>query len=108
MDVFFGGKASGEVVLSVAFKWSAGSPAHMGSLSYAGHPADPPELEIETIFWSIEWWDPEKKVAVRDHIEMPYSGMPAHVMDAIEAHIIEHYDDSHDYDEPDWEDRRDD
>lgn len=29
---------------------SWGSPAHMGSLNYPGHPAEPPEIEIERIF----------------------------------------------------------
>lgn len=27
------------------FKWKAGSPAHMGSLTYPGDPGDPPEIE---------------------------------------------------------------
>jgi hypothetical protein len=95
IEVCFGKEAAGEIVLSVDFKWRAGSPAHMGSLSYPGHPADPPEIEIETIFWPVERWDREKKVAIADHIEMPYSGLPLDVAEAIEAYIIEHYDDSH-------------
>lgn len=64
----------------------------MGSLSYPGHPADPPEIEVETIFWPIERWDAEKKQAIPDHIEMPYSGLPLNVVEAIESYIIEHYD----------------
>ena len=100
IEVCFGQEAAGEIVLSVDFKWRAGAPAHMGSLSYPGHPADPPELEVETVFWPVERWDPVKKVAIPDHIEMPYSGIPASVAEAIEAYIIEHYDDSHDYE--DW------
>lgn len=102
IEVCFGQEAAGEIVLSIDFSWRAGSPAHMGSLSYPGHPADPPEMEIETIFWPIERWDAEQKAAVKDHIEMPYSGLPTTAAEAIEAYIIENYDDSQDYDEPDW------
>lgn len=54
IEICFDQEAADEVILSVDFKWQAGSPAHMGSLSYPGHPADPPELEIQTIFWPIK------------------------------------------------------
>jgi hypothetical protein len=105
IEVCFGKEAAGEITLLVDFKWRSGSPAHMGSWSYPGHPAEPPELEIETIFWPIERWNKEKKIMVQDHIEMPYSGLPTSVAEAIEAYIIEHYDehydDSHDYEDID-------
>ena len=96
IEVMLSDEATGEVTLSVDFKYRAGSPAHMGRLSYAGHPADPPEIEIETIFWPIERWDAEKKENTADHIEMPSSGLPTSVIEAIEAHICEHYDESAD------------
>ena len=99
VEVIFGKEAAGEIVLSVDFKWRSGSPAHMGSLSYPGHPADPPEIEIETIFWPIERFDKATGKHIPDHIEMPYSGLPLSVGEAIEAYIIEHYDDSHDYED---------
>ena len=100
IEIFFGQEAAGEIVLSVDFKWRSGTPAHMGSLSYPGHPAEPPEIEIETIFWPINRWDSVKKVAIPDHIKMPISGLPLNVVEAIEAYIIENYDDSGYYDEP--------
>lgn len=81
------------IVATIDFSYRAGSPAHMGSLSYPGHPADPPEIEIETIFWPIGRWDPKKNIMMPDHIEMPQSGLPTAVMEAIEAYICEHYQD---------------
>ncbi|MEE9159968.1 MAG: hypothetical protein V3U60_16485 [Gammaproteobacteria bacterium] len=63
-----------------------------GSLNYPGHPAEPPEIELETIFWPITHWDAEQKIRVDDHIEMPLSGLPDAVAEAVEAHICEHYD----------------
>jgi len=91
LEVLMSDEASGEVVVSVDFKYRSGSPAHMGSLSYAGHPADPPEIELETIFWPYERWDLVKKTNIPDHIEMPVSGLPLAVSEAIEAYIIENY-----------------
>jgi hypothetical protein len=50
LEMFLSGEdAGGEIVVSVSFSFTAGSPAHMGSLSYAGNPADPDEIEIESI-----------------------------------------------------------
>ena len=97
VEICFGQEAAGEVVLLVDFKWGAGSPAHMGSLSYPGHSADPPEIEIETIFWPIVRWDREKATFVDDHIEMPLSGLPLSVIEAIESYIIETYNPADEY-----------
>ena len=42
-----GGK---QVLLYAEFKMTArGCPAHMGSMSYAGHPAEPAEFEFQTV-----------------------------------------------------------
>jgi len=99
VEVCLGDDAAGEVVLSVDFSYGAGSPAHMGSLTYPGHPADPPEVEIETIFWPITRYDKATNKHVEDHIEMPESGLPLSVGDAILDQIIEKYDPA-----DDWED----
>lgn len=99
IELCFGKEAAGEITLSVEFQWRAGVPAHMGSLSYPGHPAEPPELEIETIYWPYERWDKESRQRIPDHIEMPYSGLPASVAEAIEAYIIENYDDTQDFED---------
>src|ERR1700731_1519891 len=41
---------SGKKVLIFAeYTFSAGSPAHYGSLSYPGHPAEPAEIEFVTV-----------------------------------------------------------
>lgn len=104
IEVAFGKEAGGELVLSVDFRYRAGtSDTYDASRGGPGgwDPGDPPELEIETIYWPIQKWDAEKKAWVGDHIEMPYSGLPLNVAEAIEAHIIANYDDSHDYG---WED----
>lgn len=85
VEVCFGKEAAGEIVLSVDFKYRS------GSFDTWEQPADPPELEIETIFWPIQRWDKEKRAHVADHIEMPYSGLPGPVADAIEAYILENY-----------------
>ncbi len=98
VELMMSDEAAGEVVLGVDFKYRAGAAAHLGSLSYPGHPADPPEIEIETIFWPIEKWDAGKKVFVPDHIVMPPSGLPTSVLEAVEAHICEHYIESDDED----------
>jgi hypothetical protein len=34
------------VLVFAEYTFSAGSPAHMGSMSYEGHPADPAEVEF--------------------------------------------------------------
>ena len=73
------GDAAGEVVLTVDFTYAPGVPAHMGSLNYPGHPAEPPEIELAMIFWPIERWDVVKRAFVSDHIEMPESGVPQDV-----------------------------
>lgn len=38
--------AEADDVLDVEFSYSGGCAAHMGSMNYAGHPAEPPEIEI--------------------------------------------------------------
>lgn len=35
-----------ETEVTVEYTYSGGSPAHYGSLTYPGHPAEPPEIEI--------------------------------------------------------------
>lgn len=79
--------AAGEVVLDVDFTYRGGSPASFYD------PGDPPEVEIETIFWPIERLrrpdEPGTERFVKDHIEMPYSGLPSAVTEAIEAQIAE-------------------
>jgi hypothetical protein len=39
-----------ETPVTVEFTYSGGCPAHYGSLSYPGHPAEPPEIEIVKAF----------------------------------------------------------
>ena len=92
LEVSLSNEASGEVQISVDFGYVAGSPAHMGSLTYAGHPADPPEIDIQEIYWPIKRWDAEKQEHVDDHIVMPHWGLPDSVLEAIEAHICQRYD----------------
>ena len=89
----------GEVVLTVDFRVTfEGCPAHYGSLSYPGHPAEGPEIEVETIFWPIKRWDAEKRAFIDDHIEFPYGGLPTEVAEGIEAYIVERYDPADYYD----------
>lgn len=38
-----------EISAEIDYHIGAGSPAHMGSLSYPGHPAEPAEIEIESV-----------------------------------------------------------
>ena len=45
-DFQIGGK---KVLVFAEYTFSAGSPAHMGSLSYEGHPAEPAEIEFVKI-----------------------------------------------------------
>lgn len=97
IEVISGKDAAGEVVLTIDFQYRPGSPAHMGSLSYPGHPADPPEVEVETIFWPIKRWDGRQ--FVDDHIEMPPSGLPVDIGEFIDQHIAENYNPAED--EPD-------
>lgn len=87
------GKEAGDLVdLSVDFKVTAsGCPAHMGSMSYPGHPAEPPEIEIETIFWPFKRWNESTGLWVADHIEFPHTGLPDEVYEAIQDHIVENY-----------------
>jgi hypothetical protein len=50
LELLLGGNdAGGEVIATITFSHTPGSPAHMGSLTYAGHPADPATTEIEKI-----------------------------------------------------------
>lgn len=99
LELSHGKEFSAEVVLAVDFRVTdAGCPAHMGSLSYPGHPAEPMEMEIETIFWPCQRWDTEKHEFVSDHIEFPYNALPPDVAEGIEAYIVEHYDPA-DYDD---------
>lgn len=92
IELGLGKEAGGEVTLSVDFKMiSAGCPAHMGSLSYPGHPAEPMEIEIETIFWPASKWVPEKHAWEDSFIEFPETGLPEAVHEAVMAYIIEHY-----------------
>jgi hypothetical protein len=34
----------------IDYTYSAGAPAHFGSLTYPGHPADPDEVEIQSVW----------------------------------------------------------
>lgn len=104
LDLGRGKDFGAEVVLTVDFKITyGGCPAHMGSLSYAGHPAEGMEIEIETIFWPIKRWDSEKREFVSDHIEFPYEGLPTEVAEGVEAYIVEHYDPADYYSAPDYD-----
>ena len=99
LELVRGSDFGAEIVLSVDFKiTSHGCSAHMGSLSYPGHPAEPMEIEIETIFWPIKVWDSEKQKLVDDHIEFSYGWLPSEVAEGIESYIIEHYNPA-DYDD---------
>ena len=93
LELSHGKDFSEEIVLSVDFRIGyGGCPAHMGSLNYPGHPAEPMEIEIETIFWPSLRWDKEKREFMPDHIEFPYNALPTSVAEGIENHIVEHYD----------------
>lgn len=49
-----------KIVLAFAeYTFSAGSPAHMGSLSYEGHPADPAEIELVKVELNTTDTDPK-------------------------------------------------
>ena len=87
VEIAFGDEASGEIVLSVDFKYRGGEMASF----YPPDPGSPAEVEIETIFWPVQRWDAEKREHVADHIEMPYFGLPQSVAEAIEAYIVERY-----------------
>jgi hypothetical protein len=50
---------SKKVLLFAEYTFSAGSPAHYGSLSYEGHPADPAEVEFVTIELNTTDTDPK-------------------------------------------------
>lgn len=49
------------VLVFAEYSFSAGSPAHMGSLSYAGHPAEPAEVEFVKV--EINTTDKDHKTA---------------------------------------------
>ena len=105
LDLGRGKDFSSEVVLSIDFRvTSGGCSAHYGSLSYAGHPAEAAEIEIEMIFWPVKRWDAEKKAFIDDHIEFPYGALPSEVAEGIEAYIVEHYDPADYYDPPEPDD----
>ena len=104
IEVMLSDEAAGEVVLDVDFKvTSSGCAAHMGSLSYAGHPAEPPEISIEHIYWPYHRKLKEGEQRTErlgtpegftlDHIDMPWSALPQNVAEAIEAYIVEHWED---------------
>lgn len=100
IEVSLGKEASAEVELLVDFKiTSGGCPAHMGSLSYAGHLAEGMEIELEHIFWPIKRWDGDKKAFVDDHADFPINGLPDGVYEAVVTHICENYEDPG----PDWD-----
>lgn len=41
-----------ETEVTLEYTFLAGCPAHMGSMSYPGHPAEPAEVEIQKAFTS--------------------------------------------------------
>jgi hypothetical protein len=49
------------VMVFAEYTFSAGSPAHMGSLSYEGHPAEPAEIEFVKV--EINTTDEDPKTA---------------------------------------------
>jgi hypothetical protein len=57
-DFQIGGK---KVLIFAEYTFSAGSPAHYGSLSYEGHPADPAEIEFVKV--EINTTDTDPKTA---------------------------------------------
>ena len=91
-------------MLSVDFSYRAGT-ADSYDASRGGpggwDPGDPPEMEIETIFWPVVKWDAAKREFVPDHIEMPYNALPSKIADAIEIYILENYEPDYGYDD-DW------
>ncbi len=51
-----------EMEVTVEYTWSPGCPAHYGSMTYPGHPAEPPEVEIVKVVSAsgeIKWTDAE-------------------------------------------------
>ena len=71
--------------VTVEYTFVAGCPAHMGSMSYAGHPAEGPEIEIRKA------WHTETKEAVV-------------LTEAEENSIVEYLASNHtDNDERDWD-----
>jgi predicted dehydrogenase len=51
-----------ETEVTVEYSISGGCSAHMGSLTYAGHPEESPEVEIVDVFTesgSLKWTDAE-------------------------------------------------
>lgn len=49
------------VLVFAEYTLTGGCPAHMGSMSYAGHPAESPELEFVKV--EINYTDPDPKTA---------------------------------------------
>jgi hypothetical protein len=95
LELSFGKEASEEIILSVDFSYKAGSPANYGSLTYPGHPAEPPEVEIETIFWPVQRFDKEKRAFVADHLEITTSLIPDKIYEAMVEHICLNYEEDH-------------
>lgn len=92
IDISFGEEISEEIIITIDFKYRSGSPAHMGGLNYPGHPEEPAEVEIETIFWPIKKWDIEKKKFVDDHFIVPSGIFPDSIYNSIIDYICENYD----------------
>lgn len=42
----------------VDYTYRRGSPAHYGSLTYPGHPADPPEVEVGRVWLKSDAYNP--------------------------------------------------
>ena len=94
--------AAGEIMLDVEFKYRSGT----GDI-YTIHgwdQGDPPEIEIEHIYWPYERRRHEdesgKNRYVKDQIDIPTSMLPLDVFEAIEAEIIEKYNPADDCPEP--------
>ncbi len=63
--------SAGEIKLCVDFAWTPGTPAHMGSLTYAGHPAEGPEVEIQSMYWPTRLPD-DLEAAITVYIQEHY------------------------------------
>jgi hypothetical protein len=50
------------VLVSAEYTLTGGCPAHMGSMTYAGHPAESPELEFSNV--TINLTDKDHKMAL--------------------------------------------
>ena len=67
-------------VVCVDYTFKGGAPAHYGSLSYPGHPADPDEIEIEAVWRKTDESNPNA----------PAFQLTDEEREKIEAHIAEH------------------